>query len=73
MKYKITKGSETYDRLWALWERIANADGAAYKLVQEIRKEMGLPHKGKDHPYAAAQSCLAGGICAIGFDVKPEG
>lgn len=73
MKYKILKGTATYHKLEALCKRMMAADRAAYKLVQEIRKEMGLPHKGSKHTYASQSDVLAGGIMAIGFDAKPEG
>lgn len=71
MKFKIPKGTETYEKLEALWERIHAADSAAYALVRSIRKEMGLPHEGDEHNYAGSRH-LAGGIAAIQFETKPE-
>lgn len=73
MKYKILKGTATYGQLEALWKRMMAADRAAYKLVQDIRKVMGLPYKGSKHTYASQNDLLAGGIMAIGFDTKPDG
>lgn len=63
MKFKVSKGTETFKKLQQLMSKIEDVDAQAKKVVKKLG--------GKE--YASAQRSLAGGIAAIQFDEKPEG
>ncbi len=63
MYYRIDKGTDTFQKLSALWEKIT----AAHDAAKEIVEELGVKY------YARASHALAGGISAIQFFEKPEG
>jgi hypothetical protein len=63
MKYKILKGTSTYDALIELFKKMGEASDKATELCKKL---------GGEGPYNTGRH-LAGGIEAIKFDTKPEG
>jgi len=63
MKYKILKGTETFDKLSALAEEIKRVEITADDLVRSVG--------GKTH--YRSNYYLAGGVSGVVFDKQPEG
>lgn len=63
MKFKILKGTETFEKLTALAEEIKRVEIAADDLVRSVG--------GKTH--CRSNFYLAGGVAAVVFDKQPEG
>lgn len=63
MKFKILKETETFEKLMKLKERIISVNEQAADAI----KLLGATK------YCKAQNRLAGGVCAIEFEKKPDG
>lgn len=63
MKFKVHKGTETFDKLKELHDRMIFAGNAAKELVSQLGGKR----------YASSNRGIYGGIDAIEFDVKPDG
>lgn len=63
MYYKLESGSETYDKVSAIWDKIISYNKQAVELVNSL----GFTKYGNDNWN------VAGGISCIQSDTKPEG
>lgn len=63
--YKILKGTETYKKLCALWDKMQSVRDEAEKLCKELG--------GEEFATSNQSAHMAGGIGAIQFKEKPEG
>lgn len=63
MYYKLESGSETYDKVSAIWDKIISYNKQAAELVESL----GFTKYGKDNWN------VAGGISCIQSDTKPDG
>jgi DNA-directed RNA polymerase subunit N (RpoN/RPB10) len=63
MKFKISKGTETFNKLVELKEKVITVNEAARAVVNELGASK----------YCHRSHHLAGGISALVFDKKPEG
>lgn len=62
MKFKILKGTETFEKLTALYKRMLKADRARNPILDELGSKRFAPVRG-----------LAGGILAVEFGKPPAG